>query len=271
MARLRYGALSLCGVLLLLAGCRGAVSLRSQSPPPATVLSTAEPIWHQLAARRRAFQNLKGLAQVRWSSATQNVAFDETVVVLEGFEALRLEGIGPLGQPLFLLIADRQRFSFYTPQEQRLISGPASARNLERAFGLALAPEALQYLLIGDIPLVTLPKAGKVAYRRRENLYVWEGEGARPAGYYRVWFEPSHLQPVSFVVEDRFGKVVLQVQYEDFRQLDGFRLPYRITVVQPLAEQHVVWHYSEARLNTGVAPALFRLRVPAGTRQVELE
>jgi outer membrane lipoprotein-sorting protein len=269
MARLPYGALSLCGMLLLLVGCRGVFSPRSQ--PPATVLSTAEPIWQQLAARRRAFHNLKGLAQIRWSNATHNVAFDETAVVLEGFEALRLEGIGPLGQPLFLLIADGQRFSLYTPQEQRLISGPASARNLERAFGLALAPEALQYLLLGDIPLVTLPEAGKVAYRRRENLYVWEGEGTQAGEYYRVWFAPSHLQPVSFVMEDRFGRAILQVQYEDFRQLDGFRLPYRITAVQPLAEQHVVWHYSEARLNTTVPPALFRLRVPAGTKQVELD
>jgi len=271
MARLGYGALSLCGVLLLLAGCRSALSPWSKLPPPATVLSTAEPIWRQLATRRHTFQNLKGLAQVRWSSPRQNMAFDETAVVLDRFEALRLEGIGPLGQPLFLLIADSKRFALYTPQEQRLVSGTASAQNLERTVGLALAPEALQYILTGDIPLLTFPASGKLAYRRRDNLYVWTGEGSQPAGYYRIWFEPYHLQPIRFEAEDRFGKVVLQVEYEDFRQLDGFILPYHITAVQPLADYRVVWHYSEVKLNTGVAPALFRMRVPAGTKQVELE
>jgi hypothetical protein len=199
------------------------------------------------------------------------MAFDEVAVVLDRFEALRLEGIGPLGQPLFLLIADQRRFAFYTPQEQRLVSGTASAQNLERTFGLALAPEALQYILSGDIPLVTFPASGQLTYRRRDNLYVWAGQGTEPAGYYRIWFEPYHLQPVRFEAEDRFGKVVLRVEYEDFRQLDGFILPYHITAVQSLANHRVVWHYSEVKLNTHVAPALFRMRVPAGTKQVELE
>jgi hypothetical protein len=235
------------------------------------VLSTAEPIWQQLATRRQTFQNLKGLAQVRWSGPRQNVTFDETAVVLDRFETLRLEGIGPLGQPLFLLIADQKRFALYTPQEQRLVSGTASAQNLERTFGLALAPEALQYILIGDIPLVTFPASGELVYRRRDNLYMWTGEGLQAAGYYRIWFEPYHLQPVRFVVEDRLGQVVLQVEYEDFHQLDGFILPYHITAIQPPTDSRVVWHYSEVKLNMGVAPALFRMRVPAGTKQVELE
>jgi outer membrane lipoprotein-sorting protein len=234
-------------------------------------LSTAEPIWQQLAARRRTFQTLQGLAEARLSSTSQNVTVESMVVVLQGFEAMRLEGISALGQPVFLLVSDGQRFSFYAPQEARLVSGTASAQNLQRVFGVALAPSALHYLLLGDIPLAALPTAGKLAYHPGGNLYVWEGWDTGHMGYYRIWFDAMSLHPVRFAVEDVLGRVVLHVEYADFRRLDNFLVPYRITADQPLAEQRVVWHYSDVQLNGQVAPALFHMRVPAGTKHVELE
>jgi hypothetical protein len=271
MVRLSSGALSLCGLLVLLAGCRTPLGTWEKLPPPASVLSTAEPIWQQLATRRRTFHTLKGLAQVRLDTTTRRVTVEDMVVVLQGFDAMRLEGIGPFGQPMFLLISDSQRFSLYTPQDARLISGPASAQNVSRLFGLAVPPAVLQYVLIGDVPLAPLPVAGRLAYLSYHNLYVWEGQEPEQLQDYRVWFEPYHLHPVRFEVAQPSGEIVLQVRYEDFQQLDAFTFPYRITIVQPLADRRVVWHYNEVELNAGVSPALFRMRVPAGTGRVELE
>jgi hypothetical protein len=191
------------------------------------------------------------------------------VVVLQGLEAMRLEGIGSLGQPLFLLVSDGQRFSYYAPQEARLISGSASAHNMERVFGITLAPNALHAMLIGDVPLATLPEGGKVTSLPQSDLYLWEG--SVPPGYYRVWFAASHRYPVRFEVEDLLGRVVLRVRYENFQQLQEFSMPFHITVDQPLADQRVVWRYSDVRLNAGVAPAVFHLRVPAGIERVELQ
>ena len=261
--------LSLCSMLLLLAGCRGAVG---PGPlPPSERLATATPIWQQLTARRHGLHTLKGLAAVRLLSPNQNVSLENVVVVLQGLASIRLEGIGALGQPVFLLVADQGRFAFYAPQEARLLSGTASARNLERTFGIALAPDALQAILIGDLPWATLPEGGPVAYRSRDNTYFWEGKVPRQEGTYRLWFDVTHLQPVRFEVEDLLGRVVLRVRYDDVQQRDGFWLPLRITVEQPLVSQQVIWHYSDVQLNVQVAPALFQLRVPAGTERVELE
>lgn len=265
----RYALLSLCGVLLFLGGCRGVLSPGSTSPPPDTRLSTAEPLWEHLALRRQTFQNLKGLAQAQLYSPTQNAALDSVAVVLQRFEAMRLEGIGSLGQPLFLLIRDGQHFSYYTPQEARLVSGPASAQNMERVFGITIAPEVLHAVLLGDIPLTTFPVGGKVTYLPQRDVYMWEGQSS--AEYYRVWFAASHRHPVRFEVEDLLGRVVLRVQYEHFQQLQEFTMPYQITVDQPLADQRVIWHYTDVRVNAGIAPALFHLRVPAGIERVELK
>lgn len=269
MTRQSSGALSLGGLLLLLVGCGTTFGPWAELPPPVSVLSTAEPVWQQLTTRRHTFQNLKGLARVRLHTATQSVTVEDMVVVLQDFEAMRLEGIGPFGQPGFLLIADNQRFSLYTPQDARLISGTASADNLSRLLGIALTPVALQYMLIGDVPLLTLPKAGGLMYLAGHNLYRWEGTGIE--GDYRIWFEPYDLQPVRFEIVNPFGETVLQVQYEDFLPLGNFTLPHRIMIEQPLAERRIVWHYTDVQLNTKVSAALFRMRVPPGTRRVDLE
>jgi hypothetical protein len=271
VARLSYGVLSLCGVLLLCVGCRGALSPQPTQTAAAPQLTTAEPLWQHLTLRRQTFRTLKGLAQAQFYAPTQNLAVDSVAVVWQHFAALRLEGLGSLGQPLFLLITDGQQFSYYTPQEARLVSGTASASNMERLFGLTLAPNALQYMLIGDIPLDPVPSGGTLGYLPKPDLYLWEGQAPQQSGRYRVWFAAAHRQPVRFEVEDILGRLVLRVQYENFRQVQDFTMPYHITVDQPLAEQRVVWRYSDVRINAEVLPALFHMRVPAGVERVELQ
>jgi outer membrane lipoprotein-sorting protein len=270
MARLVCGALSL-GMLLWLAGCHSIPNPWQELPPPPTPLSSAVPVWEHLAARRQALNNLKGLAQVRLRGSVRDAILDDAVIVLQDFEAIRLEGIGPVGQPLFLLIADSHQLSFYDPQEGRLLTGAASAENLLRLFGIALTPMTLQYVLMGDVPLATLPTAGAFTYRRRENLYLWQGQAPSQPQSYRIWFEPYDLHPVRFEMEDAGGQPVLQVWYEEFQRFNGFMMPYRITLVQPTVGRRVVWQYKDAQLNAGVAPALFRMRVPVGTTRVAIE
>jgi hypothetical protein len=258
-------------VLLVLAGCRSMPNPWQGLPPPATVLTGAEPVWEHLVARRQAFENLKGLAHVQLHVDIRHATLDEAVVVLQRFEAIRLEGIGPVGQPLFLLIADPHQLSLYAPQEGRLLTGTASADNLMRLFGIALTPTALQYVLMGDVPLVTLPTGGEFAYRVRDNLYLWQGKVPEQSQSYRIWFEPYDLSPVRFEMDDRGGQLVLRVWYEEFRRVNGMMVPYRLTVEQPVNGRRVVWQYQDVQLNTTVPPVLFRMRVPVGTARLAIE
>lgn len=271
MVRLVRGVLSLSMLLLGLAGCHSISNPWQELPPPPTPLSSAAPVWEHLATRRQALDNLKGLARVRLRVSTRSATLDDAVVVLKGVEAIRMEGIGPVGQPLFLLIADSQQLSFYAPQEGRLLSGAASAENLFRLFGIALTPMTLQYILLGDVPLATLPNTGAFTYRRRENLYMWQGQVPSQPQSYRIWFEPYDFHPVRFEMEDASGQPVLQVWYEEFQRSNGFMMPYRITLLQPMVGRRIVWQYKDIQLNTGLTPALFRMRVPMGTTRVALE
>lgn len=264
-----YSALSLLFVLLL-GGCQGLLAPRSPASEARGVLSTTAPIWQHLERRRLRYRNLKGLAQLRLRLATGRGVLDNTVVVLDGFEHIRFEGFGPFGQLFFLLISAEDRFALYLPHEGRLVMGTSSPQQFVRFFGLAIEPEILPHLLVGDVPFATWPEAAALTYLAAEDLYFWQGRVPQQSGSYRVWIEPDRLLPVRVEQLDAANRVQLRVLYQDFETLGSFVLPYRITLIQPETEQQVVWHYSQVDLNVGVSPKLFQVQVPPGTERIEL-
>lgn len=268
MKRLSRNAISLAVCLFLLSGCSGGLRLfspRTAPPPPLPASVPAEPFWEYVAERRNALDDLRGLAQVHVRTSKRSVALDDVVVVVRHDEALRLEGIGPFGQPLFLFITDGEWLALHMIRDNRLIVGAASAQNLERLFGIAVAPQSLLRLLLGDIPLNSLPTNGELAYREAERLYLWESTKSEPDPTYRVWFDPQGLHPVQFEMENAAGSVLLRVTYGDFQRYGDILLPARIDVVEPATQRQAIWRYTDVQLNTDVSADLFRVQPPPQT------
>ena len=271
MGRLSRNIISLTVPLFLLCGCSNLRLFSFLDPPPSFPASVpAESFWKHLAERRDALQNLKGLAQVQARADKRSVALDDVVVVAQHADALRLEGIGPFGQPLFLFVTDGEWLALHMLQDDRLIVGAASARNLERLFGIAVAPRFLLRLLLGDIPLNPLPADGNLLYQEDERLYVWESNQPESTSNYRVWFDPQALHPVRFELEDAGGLIVIRVNYDKFQQHGDLLLPTRIDVIEPEIQRQVVWRYTDVQLNTEVSPDLFRVQPTAQTEVLEL-
>ncbi len=266
----RYAVLHLSVFILLLGGCQGALQ-KSSPERPARLIATTAPLWQHLQLRRKSYQTLKGLAQFRLSGPEGGGALDNTVFVFDRFDNVRLEGLGPFGQPLFLYTFADQRFALYLPQQRRLFAGGSSPEPFVRLIGLAIEPGLLPYVLIGDIPLTTWPAPGPLTYLADDDLYVWEGAVPDSPWHYRVWFDPYRLLPVRLELASPPQQTVLNVTYDDFRELDGFILPYRIAMVQPQTQRQVVWTYNDVELNRGVSANLFQMRVPPGTERIELD
>ena len=266
MGRLSRNVISLAACLFLLSGC-GIQRLFSPAkpPPPMPASVPADLFWKRLADRRNTLADLRGLAQVQVRTDRRRVALDDVVVVIRQAEALRLEGIGPFGQPLFLFVTDGEWLALHRIRDNRLIVGTASTRNLERLFGLAVAPQSLLRTLLGDIPLSPLPTGGDLAYREDERLYLWESTQPGADANYRVWFDPHGLQLVRFEMEDTAGSVVMRVNYGDFQQYGEVLLPTRIDVVEPATQRQAIWQYKDVQLNTDVPADLFRVEPPPQT------
>lgn len=265
----RYAVLYLSVFVLLLGGCQGFNPPRPQRP--AHLIATTEPVWRHLQLRRRTYQTLKGLAELRLKAPRGGGTLDNTVFVLDRFSKVRLEGIGPFGQPLFLYTFAEPLFALYLPQQQRVYTGEATPEPFDRLIGLAIEPGLLPYVLMGDMPLTTWPAPGSLTYVASEGLYYWEGVAPPSPWHYRVWLDPYRLLPVRLELAAPAEQTRLKVTYSDFEQLGDLVLPYRITMTQPQSRQRVVWTYREVELNAEVAASLFEMRVPPGTEHVELK
>jgi outer membrane lipoprotein-sorting protein len=71
-----------------------------------------------------------------------------------GFEApgrIRLEGVAPFGQPVFILVGDGTRATLLLPRDERVVRAGAAAEILEALAGVRLAPDALRAVLAGCV------------------------------------------------------------------------------------------------------------------------
>ena len=199
MGRLSRNGISLAVCLFLLCGCSMLPRLRPPAPAPSRpVFVPAAPFWEKLAARRGALQSVKGLAHVQAVTGRGSVTLDDVVVVARQPQALRLEGIGPFGQPLFLFVTNGDGLELYLIRQNRLVRGRATSGNFQRLFGIGVAPQALVRVLLGDVPLDPLPTGGDLLYLQTEGLYLWEGAQAGPYPKYRVWFDAPGQNPMLF-------------------------------------------------------------------------
>ena len=266
MGRLSRNGISLAVCLFLLCGCGMLQRLRPPAPAPSRpVFVPAAPIWEKLAARRSALQSVKGLAHVQAVTGRGSVTLDDVVVVARQPQALRLEGIGPFGQPLFLFVTNGEGLQLYLIRQNRLVRGRATRGNFQRLFGIGVAPQALVRVLLGDVPLNPLPTGGDLLYLQTEGLYLWEGAQAGPYPKYRVWFDAPGQNPMLFELADASGAVALRVTYADYQPQGALLVPARIGIVEPATQRRAIWRYTDVQFNAEVSDDLFRVQPPPGT------
>lgn len=79
-----------------------------------------------------------------------------------GFEApgrIRLEGVAPFGQPIFILAADAARATLLLPRDERVVTAASASEILEALAGVRLEPDALRAALAGCVTGGTLTGA----------------------------------------------------------------------------------------------------------------
>ncbi|MEX2270498.1 MAG: hypothetical protein WD690_03445 [Vicinamibacterales bacterium] len=74
--------------------------------------------------------------------------------VQAGFEApgrIRLEGVAPFGQPVFILAGDGAQATLLLPRDERVVTAPGAAEILEALAGVRLDADALRAVLTGCV------------------------------------------------------------------------------------------------------------------------
>ncbi|MDQ3169655.1 MAG: hypothetical protein M3Q55_05915, partial [Acidobacteriota bacterium] len=175
-----------------------------------------------------------------------------------GFETpgrIRLEGVAPFGQPIFILAADAARATLLLPRDERVVSAASAAEILEALAGVRLEADTLRAVLAGCV--MTGAPTGASEYGDLARFTFASGEvfARRTSAGWRIvaGFAPPFL-----------------VEYAG----ETGTWPRRVRISRDLAAAGAVdltIDVSQLETNTQLPAAAFTIDVPPGTAPMTLE
>ena len=179
--------------------------------------------------------------------------------VIAGFErpaSMRLDGVAPLGQPLFILVAQSGNGTLLLPRQSLVVRGQPPDAILDALIGVNLAPADLQAILTGCVVPTPTATAGRLhangwasidlqggatLYLRRSSQ--WDVRAARRDGW-QIEYTPGQSRfPVSVHLVSNSSKV-----------------PVDLTA-----------GLSDLEANVDLDAAAFRVNVPADAKPLTLD
>jgi hypothetical protein len=179
--------------------------------------------------------------------------------VIAGFErpaSMRLEGLAPIGQPVFHLAAQGGTGTLWLPRESRVLRGQPAEAILDALIGVNLAPADLQSILTGCVVPNPMPIGGRqhangwasIDLQGGARLYLrrisqWELRAAQRDGW----------QLEYTIGQSRFPESVRLTS-------DSQKIPVDLTT-----------GLSDIEANVQLDPAAFLVDVPPGAQPLTLE
>lgn len=188
--------------------------------------------------------------------------------VVAGFErpsSMRLEGVAPFGQPVFILAARNGSGTLLLPRERRILRSAAPEAILEALTGVALAPADLQAVLTGCVVPAPRAESGRIHAGGWASIDVAsapESGDARTATLFlRLTGGAWQLRAAR---RDRW-----QIEY---RLAQGaFPESVRLASARPELRVDITASLSQIETNTGIDAAAFTIEEPASVTPLSIE
>jgi outer membrane lipoprotein-sorting protein len=175
---------------------------------------------------------------------------------------LRLETLGPWGQPYLTLVVHGPTFALYSHQEDRHVTGKATKRNLSRFASVPMRPEDLFALLSGRPPVLPFHRA-KIRISKSGggwliSLYKTWGRLVE-----KIWLKEDETTVERVEVLDGWGHLQYRIAFSQFLDVESFHLPHRIEIAD---SDGPLWSVMVERFWTNIAipDGAYTLNLPAG-------
>lgn len=242
-----------CTLLSLLSAC---------VPRPPEIPYAAVPgnmLARSLEEHRRRFTSLKALARIEMERKGKRRVYESAAIVQRGFERLRVEGYGPLGQTLFTLV--------WSGGEVRLLPADGSGvrtigrEGIAAVVGVGLAPEDLCAVLAGAAPRLSdsADIAAGCSTDGRCAIDLPEGDERWRVHLLRTPGAEEGDAKIEAIERYRSGTLAFLVRYEGRASAGNYALPKRVTVHDPGQGVTLAIEYLDAEVNVPLEERVFSL------------
>ena len=176
---------------------------------------------------------------------------------------LRVETLGPWGQPNLTFLLKGATFYLHAHRENRCLTGKATARSLSRFVSIPVRAEDLYVILSGHVPVLPYHYA---------RMWYAEGEDQWCLCLYkkwrrlveRMWMKGSKKTIDRVEIFDGWGGLQYMASFSQFQEVGEVVIPHRVILSD---EQAHVLSLNVERFWTGVEiPAeAYTLQVPCGS------
>ena len=184
--------------------------------------------------------------------------------VIAGFErpaSMRLEGLAPIGQPVFHLVAHSGGGVLLLPRDNRVVRGEPAEAILDALIGVNLAPADLQAILTGCVVPNSMPTGGRMHANEWASIELQGG-----AKLYLRRAAARATSPWEIRAAQRDG---WQLEYTTGQS--RFPESVRLTSVSQTIPVDLTVAVSDLEANVDLDAAAFRVDVPSDARPLTLE
>ena len=143
-------------------------------------------------------------------------------------QSLRVETLGPWGQPTLTFIVNKSSFLLHSRQDNQYFKGEATPRTLSRFVSIPLRGEDLFTLLSGQPPILPFHH-GKIRPLASDGgclLSLYEKWGRLVE---KIWLKNGEIVE-QVEVFDTWGDLQYRVAFSEFRQTESFWLPHTMAI-----------------------------------------
>jgi len=179
---------------------------------------------------------------------------------------LRAELLGFFNSPILVLATDGERMEISQTDKGTFSEGPATARSLSRVVQVAMEPQDLVSLLLGDPPILpgSSPRGLRIdAERRAYALTLVSGQRTEV-----IYQDLETLLPVGAEIDGADG---WRVEFSDLQSHGDANVPNKILLFSSDGSTELRLTYRKVRVNLMIQDDLFELTRPKGATVVPLD
>jgi hypothetical protein len=231
--------------------------LFSCAPPKPEIPMTdvpAAPLLKELEQRRISFTGLKAAARVETERKGRKRAYESVAFLAKGQEKLRVEGFGPMGEPVFAMFWDGKDILLRMPSEAKIVrTGPWA---FERIIGLPIAMSELAAVLSGNVPPVPEREEARARCTSEGTCII---EFRRNDVRWKVRVVPANPFRIESCEQIRGNEVVFEARFESQEPIGGYLFPKRIVMENADRKASLMIDYQDVEVNVPVDDSAFIL------------
>ena len=207
--------------------------------------------------RAEKIKNLKSFTRASFLGPKVKQSFRQ-VLLIEGFESIRVDTYGLFGQALGVFTHHEGRTAFFDPAKGRIYSGAEVVSLMERMLGTQVDFREHLRIFVGHIPRLELLEILESRLNSDRTRYILQLTDVQRGGSVTLQFSALTLLPLE-MTRELGGRSVYSVQWQDYAKVEGHDFPHLITLSFPEKQETLRVKYKNPIINQGLPTDTFQL------------